>query len=420
MKNLKNISPIAIITVLLATLRDLFFSVFSFIYRKLSFAFMYLVYGREFDISESGELRRYNGWVSGYTHVVIPSSVTSIGEDAFWGCSGLTSVTIPDSVTSIGNWAFSGCAGLTQVIIPGSVTSIGNGAFYNCSGLTEVIIPGSVTSIGNGAFDGCAGLRSVTIPDSVTSIGTWAFSDCPGLTSVIIPDSVTSIGNNAFQFCTGLTQVTIQGSVTSIGDEAFRGCRGLTSVIIPDSVTSIGDGAFEGCAGLTQVTIPGSVTSIGWGVFSGCIALQNRFVSITTTQLAHQINQPSLMLEEVSDNASQIIPIVMQSYVYQYLSRTLNIARLVVQRLQVADVIALPPSYAYTGLKERIHTFLLCMKRIANDKDNSIEALPDDLVGIIFDSRILVGKTFSIDSDSEKLVEEASLASRSAFLMNGQ
>ena len=110
--------------------------------------------------------------------VIIPDSVTSIGDDAFRGCDGLTSVTIPNSVTSIGNSAFSGCSGLTSVTIPNSVTSIGDYAFRNCSGLTSVTIPNSVTSIGGSAFSGCSGLTSVTIPNSVTSIGYWAFYGC--------------------------------------------------------------------------------------------------------------------------------------------------------------------------------------------------------------------------------------------------
>ena len=79
-----------------------------------------------------------------------------------------------------------------------SVTSIGNEAFYGCRGLTSVTIGNSVKSIGNYAFGSCSGLTSVTIPNSVTSIGSYAFSDCSGLTSVNIGNSVTSIDDYAF------------------------------------------------------------------------------------------------------------------------------------------------------------------------------------------------------------------------------
>ena len=205
--------------------------------------------------------------------IVIPNTVKSIGERAFYGCYSLTSVTIPNSVTSIGDYAFYGCSGLTSITIPNSVTSIGEGAFYDCYSLTSVTIGNSVTSIGEGAFLGCSGLTSITIPNSVTSIGDYAFYDCSGLTSVTIGNSVTSIGNEAFYECTGLTSITIPNSVTSIGNDAFYGCSGLTSVTIPNSVTSIGGNAFRGCSGLTSVTIPNSVTSIESSAFSNCSGL---------------------------------------------------------------------------------------------------------------------------------------------------
>ena len=237
-------------------------------------------------------------------------SVTSIGEDAFFGCSGLTSVAIPNSVTSIGSDAFYYCEGLTSVhisdiaawcnidfdgayshplyhshhlylngeevkdlIIPNSVTSIGKGAFSGCEGLTSVTIPNGVTSIGETSFQYCYRLTSVTIPNSVTSIGGWAFNDCFDLTSVTIGNSVTSIGSFAFSRCSGLTSVTIPNSVTSIGRGAFYSCSGLTSVTIPNSVTYIDMEAFYGCSGLTSVTIGNSVESIGSYAFSHCSKL---------------------------------------------------------------------------------------------------------------------------------------------------
>ena len=187
------------------------------------------------------------------TNLIIPNSVTSIGDGAFSYCSGLTSVTIGSGVSSIGNGAFAACSGLTSVTIPNSVTSIGYSTFSNCSGLTSITIGNSVTSIGDYAFYGCSKLTSVTIPNSVTSIGNYAFYGCKGLTSVTIPNSVTSIGNYAFQYCSGLTSVTIPNSVTSIGDYAFWYCYRLTSVTIGNGVTSIGNHAFDGNRNLSIV-----------------------------------------------------------------------------------------------------------------------------------------------------------------------
>ena len=204
---------------------------------------------------------------------MIPESVTSIGDWAFFGCSSLTSVVIPDGVTSIGDWAFNGCSSLTSVVIPEGVTSINDGAFYDCASLTSIVIPEGVTSIGDWAFNGCSSLTSVVIPEGVTSIGDSAFAGCSSLTSIVIPKGVTSIGTGAFSSCSSLTSIVIPESVTSIGDWAFFGCSSLTSVVIPDGVTSIGDWAFNGCSSLTSVVIPEGVTSINDGAFYDCASL---------------------------------------------------------------------------------------------------------------------------------------------------
>ena len=191
----------------------------------------------------------------------------AFGWSKFIGCRSLTSLVIPDSVTNIGDYAFSGCRSLTDIVIPDSVTNIGDYAFWNCRSLTNIVIPNSVTSIGDNAFEYCFSLSNLIIPDGVTSIGDGAFVGCTSLSSVVIPDSVSCIGNNAFWGCESLTDIVIPNSVTSIGESAFYECSSLTEVVIPDSVTSIGDKAFHTCSSLTNIDIPDSVTSIGDGAF---------------------------------------------------------------------------------------------------------------------------------------------------------
>ncbi|MGO5243810.1 leucine-rich repeat protein [Prevotella sp. LCP21S3_D2] len=296
------------------------------------------------------------------SNIVIPGSVTSIGNWAFKGCTSLSNIVIPNSVTSIGDWAFSDCTSLSNIVIPDSVTGIGKGAFNGCSFLecisipksviclngnpfsgwkgkleclspnfiyeddvlfninkSEIIsfrnqkiesyiIPDSVTSIGDGVFSSCTSLSSIVIPDSVTSIGEGAFSSCTSLSSIVIPDSVTSIGDWAFSDCTSLSNIVIPNSVTSIGEGAFSSCTSLSNIVIPDSVTNIGDDVFYQCSSLTSVVIPNSVTCVGDEAFCKCRSLSNIVIPNSVTSIGVSVfwGCSSLVNMDIPDSVTRI------------------------------------------------------------------------------------------------------------------
>ena len=201
-----------------------------------------------------------NTLMAGCKNTIIPNSVTSIGDDAFFNCTGLKSVTIGSSITSIGKRAFRGCSGLTSVSIGNSVTILGDDAFRGCSNLTCVTIGNSVTNIESGAFFDCTNLTSIEIPYSVIYIGQAAFDSnaAPQITSVIWrAKSAFSdyLGVNRFGFFVGynVESFVFGDSVEVIPPSCCYGMR-ITSIIIPNSVTSIGESAFEQDGYLTSIT----------------------------------------------------------------------------------------------------------------------------------------------------------------------
>ncbi|MDR0523077.1 MAG: leucine-rich repeat protein [Candidatus Methanoplasma sp.] len=208
------------------------------------------------------------------------SGLREIGDRAFFEGNGLNAaLNLPHGLEKIGNGAFQSCEGISGLIIPASVTLIGDYAFFGCLEISGALtIPSGAANIGDYAFAGCIGVSDLTISLGVESIGQGAFNGCEGISGLAIPASVTSIGPNAFEGCTGIQgRLDIPSGMESIGSRAFAGCTGLSSVYMPTGSLAqgftIGSGLFDMCSPSLAVYVddPAHVSSwlAGWSGVAG-------------------------------------------------------------------------------------------------------------------------------------------------------
>ncbi len=211
------------------------------------------------------------------TGIAVPSSVTNIGSAAF-PSPILTAITVDMS-----NSVYSSASGVLfdknqttlliypqgksgSYIVPSSVTSIGDYAFYNCTNLTSVTIPNSVTNLGWQAFYHCTSMNRISIGNSVASIQYGAFYSCTGLTNVMIPESVSSIGDFAFNACFSLTSMYFQGNASPYFSPEM--CFGDMSTIYYLPETTGWDSLFPSYFGVPMVLWNPSIqtTNASFGV----------------------------------------------------------------------------------------------------------------------------------------------------------
>ncbi|MBQ6381254.1 MAG: leucine-rich repeat protein [Clostridia bacterium] len=193
--------------------------------------------------------------------VVIPNSVTRVGDIAFEKCSKLTSVTFGSGLKEFGTNVFSETPKLASINVSNSnpyFKSV-NGVLYSKDGTviysypvaktdTSFVVPNSVKSVEHYAFDGAINLKSITVGTGMVAISDLAFIGAFNVETIKILGAVTYIGNNAFGNINKLKTINIPDTVTYIGKEAFQDDKALTSLIIPKSVTYIGVDAFEATA----------------------------------------------------------------------------------------------------------------------------------------------------------------------------
>ncbi|MCD8077134.1 MAG: leucine-rich repeat protein, partial [Lachnospiraceae bacterium] len=229
------------------------------------------------------------------TSLTIPASVTSLGTEICYNCSELTSY-----VVASGNSTYASANGVlfnaaktelirypqgktdTSYTIPSTVKTLGVEAFYMNSCLTSVTIPSSVTTIGDWVFTECTSLKSLTVPDSVTSLGDGLADSCTSLTTAKIGNGIETLEYRSFYNCTALTSVTLGSGLKTIYNLAFYNCEKLSSVNLPQGLESINSYAFYSCTSLKSLTIPDSVTYIGANAFYQCTNLTVTYPSTMT------------------------------------------------------------------------------------------------------------------------------------------
>ena len=253
--------------------------------------------------------------------IVLPPSVSSLGQYAFMYCTSLKSINLPVTQKTLPISFLEGCTSLESIELPATLTTINQDAFYGCSKLANVNLHEGITTINQRAFYGCK-LAAITIPQTVTYIGskafqgnpttavTWLPKTCdtgsddnapfystsskitsfvfgdsvqtiPGylcksmdkLENVVLPENLTTIGQYAFYGCSLLNDVAIPASVSSIGTYAFAFCKAIKNFVFPAGIKTLTTSVLEGCWSLEDVVIPASVTTINTDAFYGCSKL---------------------------------------------------------------------------------------------------------------------------------------------------
>jgi len=270
--------------------------------------------------------------------IVLPPSVSSLGQCAFMyctslkfinlpatqktlpasffeGCTALESIELPATLTTINSDAFYGCSNLSNVNLHEGLTTINHRAFYNCK-LDTIVIPSTVTSIGNGAFKGnpttsvtwlpktcsigtddsapfystSSKITSFVFGDSVQTIPSYLCKYMSKLDTIVLPPSVSSLGQCAFMYCTSLKFINLPVTQKTLPASFFEGCTALESIELPATLTTINSDAFYGCSNLSNVNLHEGITTINQRAFQNC-KLESVTIPSTMTSLSSAVFQ---------------------------------------------------------------------------------------------------------------------------------
>lgn len=240
--------------------------------------------------------------------VTIPAQVTDTATNKKYTVIGLsgscflgskaTSITLPSTLQTVANTVFSGCSNLKEIQFPEGTVSIGSLCFRNCTALERVGIPASLITIGQQAFEGCTALKRIEFPNIASVLnrmyycptsgqnynltsspfwsGAWLYVGGEMVKDVVIPQGTTIVNGFVLAQYKHLKSVTFPAGIDSIGTTIFQGCDSLNNVVWPNYITTIPRRTFQDCTNLSNLSLPGNLEYVGFKALDGTAWLNNQ------------------------------------------------------------------------------------------------------------------------------------------------
>ncbi|MBR6830435.1 MAG: leucine-rich repeat domain-containing protein, partial [Paludibacteraceae bacterium] len=208
--------------------------------------------------------------------IVLPPSVSSLGQYAFMYCTSLKSINLPVTQKTLPISFLEGCTSLESIELPATLTTISQDAFYGCSKLANVNLHEGITTINQRAFFNCK-LTNITIPQTVSYIGSKAFQDNPTTSVTWLPKTCDTGSDDSAPFYSTSSKITsfvFGDSVQTIPAYLCKYMSLLDTIVLPPSVSSLGQNAFMYCTSLKSINLPVTQKTLPISFLEGCTSLE--------------------------------------------------------------------------------------------------------------------------------------------------
>lgn len=213
--------------------------------------------GKDYPVTEVG--KDAFGTNQEVEQVYIGKNVKVLAEDAFYTCPSLKKITLPEGLTSIEEYALGAC-GFEELILPKSLTHLGDYACTSLDDLKKLTIEGDITNWGAEVFSECGNLEEVTFADECTVIGKGAFTNCASLKQINLPKSLKTIEPEAFWGCSALKELSLPDTLTSIGESAFMDTS-IKELRMPKGISDVNYDMLDGMDNLEKLIVPSEYAS---------------------------------------------------------------------------------------------------------------------------------------------------------------